>query len=83
LEQQNAKEIRVATVYSKPGTISKPDYYEKETSHWIVFPWEGRETMRKIMEKTADKNAISQEIDKLVKAGVPKQLAEKFLKDMQ
>ena len=83
LEQQSAKEIRIATIYSKPGTITKPDYYEKETSHWIVFPWEGRETMRKIMEKTEGKHTTSQEIDNLVKAGLPKQLAEKFLKDMQ
>ena len=83
LEQQNAKEIRVATIYSKPGTITKPDYYEKETSLWIVFPWEGRETMRKIMEKTEGKRAVRQEIGELVKAGLPKQVAEKFLKEMQ
>jgi hypoxanthine phosphoribosyltransferase len=80
LEQQGAKEIKIATVYAKPGTITKPDYYEKETSHWIVFPWEAKETMAKIMQKTEGKRATSKEITNLVKAGLPKQLAEKLLK---
>ena len=57
-----------------------PDYFEKETSHWIVFPWEARETMAKIMQKAEGKRAISKEISNLVKAGLPKQLAEKLLK---
>ena len=57
LEQQGAKEIKIATIYCKPGTITKPDYFEKETSHWIVFPWEAKETMGKIMQKTEGKRA--------------------------
>ncbi len=81
--QQGAKEIKTATLYAKPQTITKPDYYEKQTSHWIVFPWDAKETVRKIIRKHEGKRATSKEIAKLVKAGLPKQLAEKFLKDMQ
>jgi hypoxanthine phosphoribosyltransferase len=80
LQEQGAKEIRIATVYCKPGTITMPDYFEKETSHWIVFPWEARETMVKIMQKAEGKRATSKEITNLVKAGLPRQLAEKLLK---
>jgi len=82
LEQQCAKEIKIATLYCKPGTITKPDYFEKETSRWIVFPWEARETMTKIMQRTEGKRAVSKEIANLVRAGLPKQLAEKLLKDV-
>jgi len=82
LQQQDAKEIKTATLYAKPQTITKPDYYEKQTSHWIVFPWDAKETVRKIIQKQEGKRATSKEIAKLVKAGLPKQLAEKFLKDM-
>ena len=82
-EQQNVKEIKIANIYSKPGTIAKPDYCEKETRHWIVFLGEGREMMREILLKTESKCAADKEIAKLVKAGLPKELAEKFLKDMQ
>jgi uncharacterized protein len=83
LQQQGAKEIKTATLYAKPQTITKPDYYEKQTSHWIVFPWDAKETVREIIQKKEGKRATSKEIAKLVRAGLPKQLAEKFLKDMQ
>jgi hypoxanthine phosphoribosyltransferase len=83
LQQQRVKETRIATLYAKPATVTKPDYYEKQTSNWIVFPWDAKETIRKIIEKKEDKRATKKEIAKLVKAGLPKQLAERFLKDMQ
>jgi hypoxanthine phosphoribosyltransferase len=81
LQQQSAKEIKIATLYSKPGTITKPDYCERETSHWIVFPWETKETMRRIMQKSEGKRATDKEVAKLVKAGLPRQLAEKVLEE--
>jgi hypoxanthine phosphoribosyltransferase len=80
--QQGATEVRIATVYRKPWSLIKPDYYETETSCWIVFPWETKETIRKIVEKHRDKNAIDMETAKLVKAGLSKQLAERFLKEV-
>jgi hypoxanthine phosphoribosyltransferase len=81
--QQGAKEARTATVYYKPWSVVKPDYYERETRLWVVFPWEIRETIRKIFEKRRDKSvSIEEETAKLVKAGLPKQLTERFLKEM-
>jgi hypoxanthine phosphoribosyltransferase len=80
--QQGATEVKIATVYRKPWNVIKPDYYEAETSCWVVFPWEIKEPIRKIVEKHGDKNAIDMETAKLVKAGLPKQLAERFLKEV-
>jgi hypoxanthine phosphoribosyltransferase len=80
--QQGATEVRIATVYRKPWSVIKPYYYETETSCWVVFPWETKETIRKIVEKHGDKNAIDVETAKLVKAGLSKQLAERFLKEV-
>jgi hypoxanthine phosphoribosyltransferase len=80
--QQGATEVRIATVYRKPFSIIKPDYYEKETRRWVVFPWETKETIRKIVEKHRDKTAVNLETAKLVKAGLPKQLVEEFLKEV-
>ncbi len=79
--QQGATEVRTATVYRKPWSVIKPDYYETETRCWVVFPWETKETIRKIVEKHGDKNVIEMETAKLVKAGLSKQLAERFLKE--
>ncbi len=81
VEKMGAKEIKTATLYSKPETITTPNYYEKQTSHWIVFPWDAKETVKKILQSCEGKRAINQEIAKLVKAGMPKQLIEKFRKD--
>ncbi len=80
--QQGATEVRIATVYHKPFSTIKPDYYEKETRRWVVFPWDTKETLRKIVEKHSDKSAVNVEAAKLVKAGLPKQLVEEFLKEM-
>jgi len=83
LQQQGPAEIKTVTLYSKPQTITTPNYFEGQTSSWVVFPWDIKETLRRIIQKQDGKRAANQEIAKLVKAGLPKQLAEKLLKDMQ
>lgn len=80
--QQGAAEVRIATVYRKPWSVITPDYYEAETSGWIVFPWETKDTIRNIVEKHGDEKAIGVESAKLVKAGLSKQLAERFLREV-
>lgn len=82
--EKGAKEVRIATVYYKPWSIVKPDYYEKETSCWVVFPWEIKETIRKIVKKCGVKGkSVKEETAKLVKAGIPLELVEKFLKEVR
>jgi hypothetical protein len=79
--EKGATEVKIATVYYKPWSIVKPDYYEKETSKWIVFPWEIKETVRKIVKRCREKRKpIEEEAAKLVKAGISAELVEKFLK---
>lgn len=81
--EQDATEVKIATVYYKPWSIVKPDYYEKETSRWIVFPWETKETVRKIVKKCEKTGKpIGGEAAKLVKAGISPRLVEKFLKEI-
>jgi hypothetical protein len=81
LQQQLAGEIKIATIYCKPGTITTPDYYERETGRWIVFPWEARETLTRIMRKTDGKHSLRREIASVVRAGLPRRLVDKLLKD--
>jgi hypoxanthine phosphoribosyltransferase len=83
LKQQGAKETKIATLYIKPATRTKPDYFEKRTNNWIVFPWDAKETVRKIFENQAEKRVPGKEIAKLVKDGFPNRLAEKFLSEME
>jgi hypoxanthine phosphoribosyltransferase len=83
LTEKGAAETRIATLYAKPTTQTMPDYVEKTAERWIVFPWEIKETLRSILQKQQGKRAANQELVKLVKAGLPKQLTERILKTMQ
>lgn len=81
--EQGATDVRVATVYYKPWSIVKPDYYEKETSDWIVFPWEIKETVRRIVKKCREKRKrVKEETAKLEEAGIPAELINRFLKEI-
>jgi hypoxanthine phosphoribosyltransferase len=81
--QEKATEVKIATVYYKPWSIVKPEYYEKETSRWIVFPWETKETLRKIVKRCKERGEpLGEEVAKLVKAGTSVGLIERFLKEI-
>jgi len=83
LQKEGATEVRIATVYLKPWSIITPDYYAKETSRWIVFPWEVKETIRKIVKKCVEQGKpVEKEMEKLVRAGLPKKLVNYFLKEI-
>jgi len=81
--QQGATEVKIATVYYKPWSIVTPDYYKKKTSCWVVFPWEIKETVRKIVKKCREKGkSIEEETTKLVKAGISTRLVKRFLQEI-
>jgi hypoxanthine phosphoribosyltransferase len=82
LQQQGAIEIKTATLYLKNQSITTPDFYEKRTTNWVVFPWDAKEALRQIIHRSLGKRFLNQEVAKLVKAGLPKQLAEKLIKDL-
>jgi hypoxanthine phosphoribosyltransferase len=82
ISEAGAWEVRTAAVYYKLWSESIPDYYDKETRCWVVFPWETRETIRKIAEEQQTREAVKREVAKLVKAGLPKHLAESFLNEV-
>ncbi len=46
-----AKDVRTATLYLKPWSITMPDYYVADTKSWIVFPWEVGEILRELRNK--------------------------------
>lgn len=45
LQMKKPQEIVIGTLYYKPWSTLKPDYYVEETSSWIVFPHERFEFM--------------------------------------
>jgi len=82
LLENGAKEVKVATIYYKPWSKIIPDYYERKTNCWIIFPWERRETVRNVLEKLMKKGKTVEEVKEvLVKAGLESWIVEKFVKE--
>jgi len=83
LEEQGASDIKIATIYYKPWSIVTPDWFERKTSHWIVFPWERKETVRRILEK-CKKQGVSpvQAKETLVRYGLDRKLVERFMEEI-
>ena len=83
LKNQGASEVRIATIYYKPWSITVPDYYEKETRRWIVFPWEQKETVKKIVEKFIGAGRTVEEAkEKLISSGLNRKHVELFIKEI-
>ncbi len=83
LEEQGATEVKIMTIYYKPWSIVVPDWYAKETSRWIVFPWERKETVRKVLEeyKNQDK-PVDEAVEKLVRSGLSRKLVDQFIREI-
>jgi hypoxanthine phosphoribosyltransferase len=83
LKNQGASEIKIATIYYKPWSITVPHYYEKETRCWIVFPWERKETVRKTVEKfRGEERTVEDAEEKLISSGLNRELVERFIKEV-
>jgi uncharacterized protein len=80
--ERGAREIKTATLYCKSCCSFKPDFFEKETGCWVIFPWEIRETLIEILgAHKADAAQVDAEIARLAQAGVSKRLLTRVLKE--
>lgn len=83
LKKHGASEVKIATIYYKPWSIIVPHYYEKETRRWIVFPWERKEVVRKIVEKfRGEERTVEDTKEKLISSGLDRELVELFIKEI-
>lgn len=48
IKSKKPKEVKTATVYVKPWTKFWPDFYVKEIDKWIIYPYEVKETIKKL-----------------------------------
>jgi hypothetical protein len=83
LKERGATEIRVAAIYYKPWSIVVPDYYQKDTTSWVIFPWERKETIRKILEKyECEGKPVKEAAKKLVRSGLDRNLVKRFMREI-
>jgi hypoxanthine phosphoribosyltransferase len=75
-----AKKVKTAAIYFKPWSIIVPDYYEKKTRIWVVFPWEQKETVKCLVINCKKEGIpIDKASEKLVKSGMNKRLVKRFI----
>jgi uncharacterized protein len=67
LRTKGVRDIRVCTLYLKPGSVFTPQYYAKKTSKWVIFPWERLESIRLISKKLRPNNHINARLQKELK----------------
>jgi hypoxanthine phosphoribosyltransferase len=82
IEDKGAREVRVATVYYKPWSTFKPDYYVKKTEKWIIFPHEIGETVRSLAKKNLKEGGktLDEFRDMLIDIGLPPMIVDSYLK---
>jgi len=81
--RQRVRAVKIATIYYKPWSVIVPDYYEKQTTRWVVFPWERKETIRSLIKKSREKGfPIKWSISKLIEGGLDRNLVERFVKEV-
>ena len=78
LSKKRASSVRIATIYLKPWSTVTPNYYKKETDHWIVFPWERREAFRNLIEDFR----VEEVKKRLVEDGMDKDLVKSFIEEI-
>ncbi|MFX1286724.1 MAG: phosphoribosyltransferase [Promethearchaeota archaeon] len=79
LNMKKPQEVRIGTLYYKPWSTVKPQYFVEETESWIIFPHERYEFMAEQLKKRK-MDAIKAKRFFLEEAGIPEYSIEQFLK---
>ncbi len=83
LKERGATEVKILTIYYKPWSVVVPDWYGKETSRWIVFPWERKEAVRQVFEQYRSQGkSVESAVEKLVQSGLSRKLLERFVREI-
>ena len=80
LDVCGAKAIKTATLFYKPQSIFKPDFFIVQTEQWIIFPWERLENTRRLLDEAEKKGKpLSSVIETLTGAGIEDSVVEKLI----
>lgn len=63
LKTQQPKYVTTLTMFHKPHSVYKPDYFAQTSSAWILFPYEPTEMVASIMKRMQKEGKSEAEID--------------------
>ena len=68
LKEGKPKKVTTMTMFYKPHSVYRPDYFAKQTSKWILFPYEPTEMTYLISQQLAKEHKTKQEIQEFLKS---------------
>jgi uncharacterized protein len=81
VRERGAGEIKTVTVYHKPHSKFKPDFFAQTTANWIVFPWERLETTALLIQETKSRGQAANSVrETLSKCGMNEKTIVALLK---
>jgi len=60
--EKGANQVFTASLFYKPHSKLKPDFFGEQTSAWIIFPFEQCEMMKTLNKKWSSQGLDKQEI---------------------
>ena len=80
---QEVAEVKTVTIYHKPWSCFTPDIYARETEAWVIFPWEFRETTKKLGKRLLKEGKSIIEVEAtLVDIGLKATLVRRFIQEL-
>ncbi len=80
---KEAAEVKAVTLYHKPWSCFTPDIYARETEAWVIFPWEYRETIKKLGTQLLEEGKSLVEVEAvLVDIGLKAPLVRRFVQEL-
>ncbi len=77
VREQGAGAVKTATVYYKPHSTFKPDFFAGTTSDWIIFPWERLEATKLLIQEAKSHGQSLDTVREILRrCGVDKKTAE-------
>lgn len=78
--KQGALEVRAATIYLKPWSKFKVDYWAKETRSWVIFPWERYESIKAVGKRMLCEGRSLDEVERsLIAIGLDPSIVRLFV----
>jgi hypoxanthine phosphoribosyltransferase len=78
--EKTADKIYTLTLYHKPWSCLTPDFYFKETTKWVIFPWEYHESVKTLSTRMMNEGRTYIAIERtLINIGFKASLVKRFL----
>lgn len=68
LRHLNPKQVTTVTMFYKPRSVVRPDYFARQTTRWILFPYEPTEMILLITKQLAEEGKSKSEIQRFLES---------------